>query len=102
MPSTDLPVESPQKEMEPSTPTLGVMDYVEATEILAPISKAFTFEAGYLGQEEAVVPIVKPATQTSEEGVASMTEVHFLDGSRGQDEYPRFQPRGDCPHYRIG
>lgn len=52
MPIIDLPVESPQKEMEPLTLTLGVTDSVEEMEISATILEAITFEARDLVQEK--------------------------------------------------
>lgn len=50
-----------------------VLASAEETEILASVSEDVTFESG-MSQEEAVVPIVKPATQTLEEGVGPMAK----------------------------
>lgn len=48
-----------------------VVAFEEETKILASVSEAVTFQVETLGQEEVVVPIVKPVEQTLEEDWAS-------------------------------
>lgn len=73
MPIANLPMEPNQKEMS-STFIPVVVAFVEEIDILSPVSKIVTFEIRALSQERAVVPIVEPWTQISEDGPGPIAE----------------------------